>query len=540
MKNIAQALITEAAKNPNRIALICKGSSGYQKWTFEQLADQVSLCAQALTREGINPGDRVMLMVKPSMEFVALTFALFALGATVILVDPGMGFKNLLKCIGAVKPLAFIAIPKAHIFKKIFPKPFNTVRINICVGPSFGLLGKSLQSILGSSPEPLIPIVPEKDDLAAIIFTTGSTGPPKGVQYQHGIFQAQLAMIRDYYGIQSGEIDQPAFPLFALFSIALGATAVIPDMDPTRPAQVDPEKFVKTINDHGVTYSFGSPTIWNVVSRYCLAKQIKLPTLRKILMAGAPVPGDLVERTKAIMAENGEVHTPYGATECLPIISMTGSEIVSTTWQETKKGKGTCVGRALPGIIVHVIKPVDGPIAHFAEKMILPEGEVGEIIVQGEVVTRAYDHNDAENLSAKISDGDGGFWHRIGDMGYFDSTGRLWFCGRKAHRVITSSGPMYSVCCEAVFNNHKDVYRSALVGVGPSGNQLPVLIVEPNKKINCQATFYGELREIAKRYSHTENIEKFLINKSFPVDIRHNAKIFREKLAVWAVDQIKL
>lgn len=169
--------------------------------------------------------------------------------------------------------------------------------------------------------------------------------------------------------------------------------------------------------------------------------------------------------------------------------------------------------------------------------MELADCPIGEIIVRGPVVTAAYDNNDAENRLAKIR-GKEGFWHRIGDLGYRDRAGRLWFCGRKAHRVRTASGPLYTICCEAVFNCHPLVNRSALVGIGEPGKQRPVLIVEPKATIADRGKLFAELRELAGQHSHTAMINDFMIHDSFPVDIRHNAKIFREKLAVWAAGKL--
>lgn len=534
--NIAHTLADVAVQRPEEIALI-QGSEGrYQEYTFKELHGQSALYTSALKGQGVCPGQRVMLMVPPSLDFLALTFALFSLGATVILIDPGMGYRNLLRCIGAVRPDVLIAIPKAHIFKFFFPRPFRTIRTNICVGPTFGVLGHSLAEISRGVKPNFDVFEASKDDLAAIIFTTGSTGPPKGVQYTHGIFHAQLELIRSYYKIGPGEIDQPAFPLFALFSTALGAKAVLPDMNAARPAQVDPEKFIRSIIDYGVTYSFGSPAIWNVVSRYCLQKKIVLP-LKKILMAGAPVSGELIERVLEIMAPGGEVHTPYGATESLPITSMSGSEIVGETWFQTQVGKGTCVGRPLPGITIEIMRAAGRPVENYNQVTTLPPWEIGEIIVKGPVVIRAYDHNPEEDYAAKIRDGET-FWHRMGDMGYFDDKGRLWFCGRKSHRVLTSKGPLYTIPCEAIFNVHEDVYRTALVGIGPVGHQTPVLCVECRDK-NCNKHRLAlELRALGIQNKVTRGIDEILFHPAFPVDIRHNAKIFREKLAVWAARKL--
>lgn len=534
--NIALALQNVALERSEDTGLVSRSSKGYQSWTFGQLQENSAKYAAGLSKAGVLQGQRVMLMVRPSMEFVCLTFALFRLGAVVILVDPGMGYKNLRRCIGSVKPDVLVGIPAALLFSRIFPGPFKTVRTRICVGRTYGVLGTSLQKLCKDASGEVSLFEAERDDLAAIIFTTGSTGPPKGVQYTHSIFHSQLELIRDYYGIGPRQVDQPGFPLFALFSTALGAKAVIPDMDPTRPAEVDPARFIRSILDQRVTYSFGSPAIWNVVSRYCLEQGVVLP-LQKVLMAGAPVPGELIERVKKIISPDGEIHTPYGATESLPIVSMQGSEILSETWQETRKGKGTCVGRPLPGIDIRIIRAVNGMIGSWMAAQELPFFEIGEIVVKGPVVTHAYDNNPSENAFAKIEDGSS-FWHRMGDMGYLDDKGRLWFCGRKAHRVITASGTMYTIPCEAIFNDHAAVKRSALVGVGKEEEQKPVLIVELEEGQKPADRILNDLKELAMANDLTNTIETFLFHPSFPVDIRHNAKIFREKLAAWAADQL--
>ncbi len=534
--NIAKTLAVNAAKFPDRIGLIMPASLGGKQWTFQQLSENSARFANVLADKGVKKGDRVMLMVKPSMEFVCLTFALFQIGAVVILIDPGMGYKNLLRCISSVKPQVFVGIAQAQLFRLIFSKHFKTIRSAIWVGKSPWPLVSSLKHLAVKASTSFPIVESAKDDLAAIIFTTGSTGPPKGVQYTHGIFYAQLQHIRKYYRITAYDRDQPAFPLFALFSTALGACAVIPDMDATRPAQVDPQKFIQSIIDHNVTYSFGSPAIWNVVSRYCLEQNIKLG-VTKILMAGAPVSGELIERVLQIMAPNGEVFTPYGATESLPIASIKGSEVLVETWQMSRNGHGTCVGRSLPGIDIRIMATTTGSVADWQHVQLLDQGEIGEIIVKGDVVTRAYDHNDKENKLAKIIDGNS-FWHRMGDMGYFDEQDRLWFCGRKAHRVQTADEILYTIQCEAIFNEHDAVLRSALVGIGADGKQKPVLIVELEKDVADENFLFAELRELGKKNKLTKNINDFLVHPAFPVDIRHNAKIFREKLAVWAAERI--
>ena len=534
--NIAEALLAVAAEKPGSLAIV-EAKSG-RRFSFAEIREQSLRYAHFLATSGLEPGQRVMLMVRPGADFVCLTFALFMIGATIILIDPGMGYKNLLRSLAKVEPQALIGIALAHYFSRLFPKNFRAVQKRFVFGFAFGLGGKNLAAA-ARFPAEFSCYQPKDDDLAAIIFTTGSTGPPKGVAYSHRIFATQLAMIRDYYRIGANDTDQPGFPLFGLFSVALGATAVIPDMNPVRPARVDPRRFVHALTSYGVTYSFASPALWRVVAGYCQEHGIVLSGLKKILVAGAPVYGDLLAALRRALPAEAEIHTPYGATECLPVISLESREILSETWSLSQTGRGICVGRPLPGIRARVIAISDQPIADIAAAQPVAAGEIGEIIVSGPVVTRRYVGDEAETAAAKIADGDT-FWHRIGDVGYQDEKGRLWYCGRKGHRVrVAADMTLYTVCCEAVINGHHDVARSALVGVPAAGWQKPVMIIEPVKG------FHGNRRrlldEVAKVAAHspvTRMITNFLIHEDFPVDIRHNAKIFREKLAVWAAQRL--
>lgn len=534
--NIADSFVRAALENSQRIGII--DSLKKQSITFADINTRSDAYAHYFSGAGVKPGNIVILMVKPSIDFVCLALALFKVGAPVVLIDPGMGYKNLLRCISRVSPDYMVGIPKAVLFSKLFASHFQTVIKTFCCGNSLSLLGPDIrrQTTEGSAAYPVYK--PTPDDLAAIIFTTGSTGPPKGVRYEHTIFAAQLKLIKEYYEIGPKDIDQPAFPLFALFATALGACAVIPDMDPTQPASVDPKKFIRSIQEHAVTYSFGSPAIWNVVSRYCLSNNIVLGTVKKVLMAGAPVPCELLQRVKKILPADAKIYTPYGATESLPIVSIESSEVLSETWELTRDGKGTCVGRPLPEIEVRIIAISEEVITDVRSDMFLETGEIGEIIVRGPVVTRAYQNNPDETALAKIQD-EAGLWHRMGDVGYLDHKGRLWFCGRRAHRVETDTGTLFSIPCEAIVNEHPAVYRSALVGVKKGSKTIPALVVEPTTDSNPNAEqLLAEVRLLAKKHFLTAGIEHFLIHSKFPVDIRHNAKIFREKLAQWASKKI--
>ena len=234
----------------------------------------------------------------------------------------------------------------------------------------------------------------------------------------------------------------------------------------------------------------------------------------------------------------GDVHTPYGATEALPVASISAGEVLAETLPRSQIGQGTCVGRRFPGIEWRIIAIRDEPIPTIQEADVLAPGEIGELIVRGPVVTREYVTRAEANAQHKIRDGDC-VWHRMGDVGYLDPKERFWFCGRLTHRLRTPGGTMFTIPCEAIFNQHPAIYRSALVGIGPPGRQVPVIVAEPwpdhrPAGSRQRARLVSELRDLAGRHPHTQAITRFLIHPALPVDIRHNAKIRREQLALWA------
>jgi acyl-CoA synthetase (AMP-forming)/AMP-acid ligase II len=376
-----------------------------------------------------------------------------------------------------------------------------------------------------------------RDETAAILFTSGSTGPPKGAIYTHGTFAAQVEALRAMYDIRPGEIDLPTFPLFALFAPALGMTALIPQMDFTRPGSVDPQRILGPATAYSATTMFGSPALLNRVGRYGAKHGIKLDSLKRVISAGAPVPASVLERFTSMLPDDAEIVTPYGATEALPVCSIGSREILAETGRMTGEGRGVCVGRPVDCISLAIIPISDEPIEQWHEELALPLFEVGEITVAGPQVSSAYLNRPEATRMAKIADPERGVWHRMGDVGYLDKSGRIWFCGRKSHRVVTEKETLYTIPVEGVFNTHPDVFRSALVGINEkNGSKRPVLCVELEAKRSKeeQQRISRELLELGTRFPHTKAIRKILFHPAFPVDIRHNAKIFREKLAVWA------
>lgn len=546
--NIASALYASYQAQPQATAIILaqkpdrQGRISYVHHSFETLVTESEVLAAGLKHAGLTPGMRTVLMVPPSLEFFSLMFALFKSGIVPVLIDPGMGLSNLKTCLQEAQPEAFIGVTKAHLARKVLGWAQGSLKHCVTVGPKLGWSGPTLAQLrrMGqkSPSKGVAPTRPE--DMAAILFTSGSTGVPKGVVYQHRQFLAQIERIRETYAVQPGEVDLATFPPFALFDPALGMTSVVPWMDPTKPALVNPQYIFDAIDRFGVTHMFGSPALLNRISRYGQEKKIQLPSLRRVLSAGAPVPWQTLERMQALLPPEAEIFTPYGATECLPVASIGSREILAETQALTRVGKGVCIGKAVSGVEVSIIPITDTPILEWDQSLVLPMGELGEIVVKGDNVTTAYYNRAASTELAKISDPDGGVRHRMGDLGYLDAQGRIWFCGRKSHRVITPQGTLYTIPCEAIFNTHPDVYRTALVGVGEPGSCFPVICVELEKAAKkSPEQVILDLQDLAQQYDHTRSISHFLIHPALPVDIRHNSKIFREKLAPWASETLR-
>ena len=587
----------------------------YKTITFRELNEYADKIAAGLIRMGVKPGHKIAALVTPGIDFVASVFGLLKSGAVMILIDPGMGGKNLLKCLTDADPDGFFAISKVHAIRCFMRRRFPHAKFNVTVGRRWFWGGKTLAQFrkldaqaVANTPFP----EPEPNDPAAIIFTTGSTGPSKGVLYLHKTFEKQVDEIARQYGIKPGQIDLPGFPMFGLFNCAMGSTAVLPDLDASRPASVDPRNIIEAVRDWDVTQSFGSPAIWKKVGQYCAEHGQRLESVKMILSAGAPVLEPVMRTMVNCIQEGGVVHTPYGATEALPTATNDSNTILSETAPKTRVGAGVCVGNHFPSIQWKVIRIVDGPIPTLDQIEELPQGEIGELIVTGPQISPQYVTRLDANATGKIvenienselsqaTNGSGfgqtrgceaalaegqGFasektdfgaihvqsgtdlvgaewqrrhaasqlatrnsqliWHRMGDVGYLDDKDRFWFCGRMAHRVVGKGKTWFSIPTEAIFLQSELVNRAALVGV-PEENapedspvRVPVMIIEPKDPSICNDTsrteeLIGKMRELAKTSPLTQDVELFLVHPSFPVDIRHNAKIFREKLAIWA------
>jgi len=509
--NQAQHLVRAARELPDLDALRWPGGTV----TFAELERKSSAIAHGLAERGLARGERAAIFVRPGPELVAIVFALFRIGAVPVLIDPGMGRKGLERCLARADLKALLGIARAHVLAR------PPLRVRVGAGWYPGTV--SLTALARPEKGEFAPIELSGGDPAAILFTSGSTGPAKGVLYTHGNFEAQIAALRALYGLARGQIDLACFPLFALCNTALQRTSVFPRMDFARPAQCDPAAIVEALREHSITDTFGSPAIWRRVVPWCATRGVKLPALERAMIAGASVEPELVDGFRALLSKQGDVHTPYGATEALPVSSLSGAEIAGRLRARIEGGHGTCVGRAAPGVEITLVDCLDG---------------LGEICVRGPAVTREYADDAQATAASKIVEGES-FWHRMGDIGYFDAEGLLWFYGRKSQRLETAQGTFLPVPTESLFDRHPKIRRSALVGVGARGAEKPVLVVEGEVREQAELVSFASAL-VAPALPHPlPRIERVLFRESLPVDARHNAKIRREELKLWAEGELR-
>lgn len=527
--NVARFLRESALREPARGAIKLPenaraGTKNSQELNFEELDRETAAVASVFRSRGIRRGMRVLLMVRPGPDLIFCTFALFRIGAVPVAIDPGMGLKHFCKCVKNTRPQALVGIPLAQFVRRIFFKSFASVRTAVTVGTKKFKKQTARERV---SPSLDLTIAQtSENDLAAILFTSGSTGAPKGVHYTHGIFDAQQNIVKNFYHIVPGEIDMPLLPIFALFDPALGMKTITPEINPAKPASLDPAKIAAAIKENQVTNSFGAPVLWRKIAEYCEARGETLPSVRRILCAGTAVPPATMALLKRVLP-NAEIHSPYGATETLPVADTTAETVLGETGALTTRGFGTCTGTILPGVRVKIVPATDGVLEKFDVPAETFRGfPVGEICVNSPTTTREYDNNVPATRLAKIIDGEGNVWHRMGDLGYLDERNRLWFLGRKAERVCVSSGVFYTESCEAVFNTHPAVSRSALI----EHRGVPAIVVELKKDavFKSDGDLKAALRELAGTTAFTAPIKTFFIyKKTFPCDVRHNAKIHR-------------
>ena len=531
--------IDVATADESATALAELRRDGARLTTFAELNERIDVLTETLYRAGVRPGLRVALLVPPGLDLTAAVYACWRVGAAIVVADAGLGWRRMADALrsadsdylvgvpGAVAAAAALRIPGGRIVVGDPPKPIrrapgasmirphgeqDRARLTLVRGPETGTMSSRKRS------------KPTADSEAAVLFTSGATGSPKGVVYRHSQLQAQLGLVRAICRITSEDRLVAAFAPFALYGPALGIGAAVPRMDVTRPGTLTAVALADAAAAIGATLVFASPAaLRNVVataSRLTTDHYVALGRIRLVLSAGAPVARPLLRRVQHLLPA-AELHTPYGMTEVLPVTDIDLAEL-----EKVGSGNGVCVGHPLPGVRLR-ISPLDA-LARAAGPPLDSVEVTGEICVSAAHVKDRYDRLWATEQASSRDFG----WHRTGDVGHLDTAGRLWVEGRLAHVITTADGPLTPVGTEQRIEAKAPVTGAALVGVGPQGTQQPVAVVVAAAR--AHPGLADEKLARAVRAAADVRLAAVLTVRSLPVDIRHAAKIDRSRLSRWA------
>lgn len=539
-----------AAQQATGATLILSQLSGrsrirsYRALSFPACAALMEQYALSFASDGIKRSDPVLVLMKPSLQFPPIFLALWRIGAVPIAVDPGAARAQKLACIAQAAPQTLIGPPLAHAIRLRYPRALRTITRSIVIDNGQLAATPATGSLVRQSDREQSPFL--SSDTAAIVFTSGSTGMPKGVVYTAANAAAVVASMKEALHVGPDDVCLSCHPMFVLYFMGMGSSVIIPDLDPRYPAQADPAGLLDIIQTHRPTVAFMQLSILTNLVKYCARRGVKLPGLQKILTTGAPLPIDLIQSLHRVLAEpDGDVYSMYGATEALSICYAAGRDILLHV-EAIRSGRGIYLGLAAAGARYAVMDITDDPLDVWQERLALPPGEIGEICVSGPMVTSTYLHQPAMTRRAKVND-QGRVWHRTGDAGFVDASGALWYLGRLSNRVQTRRRIVYAEAVEPFFNGHLGDRKCALVGVPTlqPAVQRPVLLIESgddcaDRNQTARQAVAQEVMQLAKGYPGGLDLRDLLFYEDkFPVDVRHNAKILRESLANYAGRIIK-
>ncbi len=531
-----------ALADPGRVAVIepCgrdrDGKRRYERYAYGQLSADVESTAVGLREIGIRERTRTVFMAPPSYEACVVYLALTRVGATIVMIDPSVGYRQVAERLRRLRPEAYVGIPISHVARVVFGWGPRFVDKAIVVGKGAYFPGAHTVASL-RRPTPAEPrrATVGPDDPMTVLYTTGSTGPAKPALYTHRNFCGVFRIVHESWGFGAAKgipVDMAVFPAFFTVGLSAGGTVVVPPIDFVRetPATADPAALIEVIQDCGVRSLFGSPVLLENMGRHANARGITTPSLERVIGGGAPITGPAMRALTAMMP-NGEVFSNYGATEALPTTAHGARETLAETWAKTENGAGVCVGRPFASVELQIARIQDDAADAFEP---VRPGEIGEILVRSPHISAAYLDDVQSTRKNKI-----GTWHRLGDAGYLDDAGRLWVVGRVSQRVRGPRGALFSLACEAIFDAHPKVRRSGLVGVAGGARELPVVCVEvtPRHAHADRAALRDELLDLAAKHDVTRDVRDVLFIHRLPVDPRHNSKIERPTLARWAAAQ---
>ncbi|MNX52492.1 Long-chain-fatty-acid--CoA ligase [compost metagenome] len=495
--------------------------------TYGELSHRVNRLAASLAARGLQAGDRVVVMIPMSLELYTLLLALLKMAVIIVFIDPWVGLPQIKRCIALTEPKAFAGIPMIQLLGRLSgvlaPIP---LRLTARGRAMFGEV--QLERLLDEEHPPVATQEVAPETTALVTFTTGSTGTPKGANRTHGFLMAQHHALSREMGLRPGDVDLTTLPIFVLNNLAAGVTSVLPKMTSAKPSEVDPRVIVRQIQDHGITTAVGSPAYWKPIADYCQQTGQPLTTLRTLFTGGGPVPPGLLETLRPLMP-NGEAYIGYGSTEAEPVAMISATEVCEETGALTREGQGNCVGKPAHGIALKVIRIVEGPIEVGPEglgALELPAGGVGELVVTGDHVGKDYYRNPEAVRENKIRDADGTIWHRLGDVGYLDPSGRIWLVGRVNNLIPHGGRTLYPIQAEAIVHQLPFVGKAALLS---HAGQLVLAITPTNWGSGKQRRLWEE----ALHEHMTLNgmpLDQVVFVRKMPVDPRHNVKIDYAKL----------
>jgi len=517
----------DARQHDDSAAVIEMGDGGLaDSLTWRELHTDVHALAAGLADHGIEAGDRVALLVPPGLDLTSVLYACWRMGAVVVVVDAGLGVRGMGTALRSADPDYLISIPRGLAAARSMGWPgerISAVDLNGAQRASLGV-STTLPQLRASGATLPAPDAPTAQDLAAVAFTSGATGPAKGVVYRHEQLQAQRNALVDHYQITSDDRLVAAFAPFSLFGPAMGIPSVVPDMDVTSPSTLDALALAAAASAVEATLVFASPSaIRNVLAtsgELSDEEREALSAVRLLLSAGAPVPADLLRAASELMPA-AEPHTPYGMTEVLPVADISLAQI-----DEAGTGRGVCVGVPLAGVDVE-LSPLDDAGSP-TEPLTTEPWVVGEVCVRAAHMKETYDRLWATQHASASPSG----WHRSGDLGHFDDEGRLWVEGRVVHSIGTAHGVLTPLWIEQRFRSIDEVSAAAAVGVGPRGDERLVAIVVPSVEIK-RARRASEHLAAAVRSAVELDVVAVLEVPALPVDKRHNAKVDRMRLRLW-------
>lgn len=514
---------------PGTVALDAFSGRRRERITYAGLHTRCLRTVDALAAAGVGPGTRAVVMTRRPLDLITTVYAVSALGACAVLIDPGLPRAALRRCLREAAPQVCVAEPLAQV-ARVLGDWAPTVRTAVSTGsgpgpwPTIAALARTVPRTAPAA---------SGDDMALIAYTSGSTGTPKGAVYTGEQLVRQCGATGGVLGTRPGTVALVGFLPFALGGPALGVTVVVPRMDFRRPARTRRTDLLRAAAQTGAACVLGSPALLGVLAGDG-RREPALATVRSVATFGAPLEYGLLDRLTATLPDQAVIRSVYGATESLPVSAIDGRDLRATR-AASERGGGRCVGRPVPALSVRVIPADAGPLADWSEVEPLPAHAVGEITVRGPLVSRGYYGRPDADARAKIPDGPH-VWHRTGDLGRTDDEGNLWYYGRKAYAVPSPDGPVYTECVEPACNAVDGVRRTALVDAGGGQRPLPALCVETDGP-RCGAERSRIVRDLRRALATLERgsqVRAIVFPPRLPVDIRHNSKIDRAVLGEWA------